>query len=395
MNSKLKYLLCLATIFYCHSISNAQVNKLDSLFSVLNNAKDTQRVNVLNVLAKEYQDSDVDLSFQYSQEALALAVKFNFKSGIAKSSNLLGSIYESQSKPNEALIYFFKYLKTEEDLKDKLGMAKASVNVGIVYAEKGMSSMALDYMNKALVLYQEIENKNGVADVLLNIGGVYDIEFNKSKALEFYTKSLNINTEVGNSKSISKCLSNIGYVYYKEQDYINAKKYLLNSNLIASEIKNIRVLRENYEMLTEIYRSEKQFEKALENQTLFSKMKDSLVKDKNVKQLHQLEAIYEATKKQKKIELLSKEKESQSLLAKEESKRKNFIIISVVVGFLLVIVFCVLLFNRFRIIKHQKIIIEEKNKDITDSIKYAKRIQTSLLPTEKYIDKSINRLKKD
>ena len=44
-------------------------------------------------------------------------------------------------------------------------------------------------------------------------------------------------------------------------------------------------------------------------------------------------------------------------------------------------------------ITEQKQIIEEKQKDIMDSIHYAKRIQTSLLPTEKYIDKSINRLK--
>ncbi len=42
----------------------------------------------------------------------------------------------------------------------------------------------------------------------------------------------------------------------------------------------------------------------------------------------------------------------------------------------------------------QKEIIEEKNKDITDSIRYAKRIQESLLPTEKYIEKTLSRLKK-
>ncbi len=42
----------------------------------------------------------------------------------------------------------------------------------------------------------------------------------------------------------------------------------------------------------------------------------------------------------------------------------------------------------------QKEIIEEKNKDITASITYAKRIQQSLLPTEKYIEKNINRLHK-
>ena len=37
--------------------------------------------------------------------------------------------------------------------------------------------------------------------------------------------------------------------------------------------------------------------------------------------------------------------------------------------------------------KHQ--IIEEKQKEIIDSIKYAKRIQQSLMPTEKYIEKSL------
>ena len=35
-------------------------------------------------------------------------------------------------------------------------------------------------------------------------------------------------------------------------------------------------------------------------------------------------------------------------------------------------------------------IIEEKNKDILDSIRYAKRIQTSLMPTEKYIERILS-----
>ena len=47
-----------------------------------------------------------------------------------------------------------------------------------------------------------------------------------------------------------------------------------------------------------------------------------------------------------------------------------------------------------KILKAQKEIIEEKNKDITDSIYYARRIQRSLLPPEKYIQKSLDRLKK-
>jgi hypothetical protein len=42
----------------------------------------------------------------------------------------------------------------------------------------------------------------------------------------------------------------------------------------------------------------------------------------------------------------------------------------------------------------QKALIEEKNKDITDSIVYARRMQDSFLPTEKYISQNLKRLKK-
>ena len=44
-------------------------------------------------------------------------------------------------------------------------------------------------------------------------------------------------------------------------------------------------------------------------------------------------------------------------------------------------------------IESQHKILEEKQKEIIDSITYARRIQKSLLPTEKYIDNSLKRLK--
>ena len=44
-------------------------------------------------------------------------------------------------------------------------------------------------------------------------------------------------------------------------------------------------------------------------------------------------------------------------------------------------------------IQLQKMIIEEKQKEIISSINYAKRIQQSILPTEKYLDRIFKQLK--
>ncbi len=46
-------------------------------------------------------------------------------------------------------------------------------------------------------------------------------------------------------------------------------------------------------------------------------------------------------------------------------------------------------------INRQKHLVEEKQQEVLDSIHYAKRIQTALLPPEKYIDKTLKRLIKN
>ena len=74
-------------------------------------------------------------------------------------------------------------------------------------------------------------------------------------------------------------------------------------------------------------------------------------------------------------------------------------------GLALIIVLAGFVVNRLNVARKQKSIIEEqkeevdqaferlheKNKEVMDSINYAKRIQTSLLPTESYISKNIGK----
>jgi hypothetical protein len=110
-----------------------------------------------------------------------------------------------------------------------------------------------------------------------------------------------------------------------------------------------------------------------------------------------------------------KELENQELIAAEKSRKQRLVLILVSSFLLLVVLFAGFIFRSLRItrkqkqvievqkqlveqqkqeVEHQKIIVEEHQKAIIDSITYARRIQRSLLPTEKYIEKAINRLRK-
>jgi hypothetical protein len=77
--------------------------------------------------------------------------------------------------------------------------------------------------------------------------------------------------------------------------------------------------------------------------------------------------------------------------ASEQDKTQKWALFG---GLFLLLIFGAIMYNRFRITQKQKEIIELKQKEVVDSITYAKRIQTSLLPTEKYIERNLKRLKK-
>jgi len=119
--------------------------------------------------------------------------------------------------------------------------------------------------------------------------------------------------------------------------------------------------------------------------------------------LSKLEAKTKIESEQKNT--LLKQQTEQKLAEKELSKQKIVRNISLA-GVSLLLAFLFFIFNSLQKnirqkkvisekhseVEEQKRVIEEKQKDIIDSITYARRIQLSLLPTEKYIDKSISKL---
>jgi hypothetical protein len=116
---------------------------------------------------------------------------------------------------------------------------------------------------------------------------------------------------------------------------------------------------------------------------------------------------FEVEKKEAELKVKSEEEQEKlKAIASEEKKRQQVIISTVGGVLLLVAVFSLFLYKRFRVTQRQKKIIEEqkvlvdkayeslheKNEEVMDSIHYAQRIQRALITSEKYIANQLNRL---
>jgi hypothetical protein len=132
----------------------------------------------------------------------------------------------------------------------------------------------------------------------------------------------------------------------------------------------------------------------------------TIFNSENSKQLSDLKTAFEVEKKETELKAKAEaEQDKLKALAAEEKKRQQFIIFSVIGILAIVLVFSFFLYKRFRITREQKVIIEdqkqkvdeayeelfEKNKEIIDSITYARRIQRALMPSDKYVERLLKR----
>jgi len=394
-------------------------------FSLLN---DTNKVDTLNKQSFTFSNKgNYDSAFALANQALSIAEKINYKNGMAMAYRYIGIVYRSKSNYPQALAYYLKGLKIKETLNDKKGIENYYTSIGNVYAFQAENSKALEYYFKALKVKEEKGDKDGILKIYNNIGGVFYSEFNYSKALEYFSKALKIAEETNNKNSIGLCYSSIAAIYNTQDNYPKCLEFYLKSLSISKETdnkadmarcyENISALYNNisdfkkaiafadssiklckqigdinnerlaYERLVSVYSKTGKYKEAYEYHVKFKTLTDSIFNSENSKQLSDLKTNYEVEKKEAELKA---EQEKKDTVTTAQKQKQRIVLMLVSFVLLLVAVFSALLYKRFRLTNQQKQIIEHKQKEITDSITYAQRLQQAILPPQEFINQHVS-----
>lgn len=346
--------------------------------------------------------------------ALKINEETGNKSWEANNLNYIGIVYENQLNYPEALKNYLKSLKIKEELGDKKGVSDCYNNIGDVYHDQKNYTEALKNHFAALKIRLEIGDKDGIATSYGNIGENYTKQArlitDPSKKQELLNEALKngfaakkIFEEIMSKIRLAAINTNIGSTYFELRNYKEAEIYCLKSLAIAKEIGNLQWLQSANEHLSELYAVTSRYKGALEYYKASITARDSLNNEGNTKKTVQMQMNYEFDKKETTAKL---EQEKKDAIAGEESRKQKIIIAAVSLGLLLVLILALIVFRSLRInqkknriihlqkeqVEKQKQIVEEKQKEIIDSITYARRIQQALITNEKYIEKSLNKL---
>ncbi len=233
-------IILLSFIFSFKAISQngVKLSYLDSLIQRSNTEKnDSIRLSIFRNIILEELDSNPISCLNYSQKAMAIAVRNNWKDQVAYINRLVGHCYFNTSQFPEALKHFFIALRIDENL-DKLDAAYDMNSVAMVYRKEKKIDKAIYYYKKAWAINELDKRKEDIGNHIAGIGIVYDDIAKYDSALFYYKIALNAHIKYGNKLGQEIVKINMGNSFMNLYQFDKAENYMLNGLSAMKKLDN-------------------------------------------------------------------------------------------------------------------------------------------------------------
>ena len=399
--------------------TNAQ-DTLDSLLYAYENQDVTEKIYTASNISAYYGKSDLFKSLDYAKEGLALSNEFGNKNNIQNAHNRMGIVYYKLgdlSKSNEhfleavkismekqnpdlyseskllnniannygdlkqenlAIEYYKKSLALKYSLKDSAMFSLTLNNMAITFGQLQQYDSAHFYLKKALVIDRALNDTISLAYTKGSLGEIFLEDNQPDSAIIYLEEALDYFGNVpDNEYVIAYYFSKIGLARYTKGFYPDAKNYFLRALDFASAMGAKSIQLECYKGLRDVSEKLKAFEEALAYGKKYAALQDSLFREESAQELSAIETSYQIKNREQEISVLNAQAEVDEL--------KFYSATGIAVLVLLLLTF---LFYRYQFKAKANVILQQKNntiqkqnKEITDSVEYAKGIQEAILPS--------------
>lgn len=390
------------------------------------NKRDTNQIYAYNRIAFELSSTFPDSVLYYSLKAIQLSDSLKYSFGLAFAYSNLGLLKSKQNNFSEALQYCFLAEKLFEKDNRLHSLSSVYNNLGNLYFDNGESQKAKVYFKKCLAILSKFNKIQNMAVLENNLGMVFNDLNSFDSAAVYLKNSIALAKQCSSDFALSLAYSNYANtwqglkirdsfflysdlaedLYRKVENFNGLANLLLTRGIqlknagrkdeskiaFLEAIKNYELFGEQdgrsqaYFHLSELEELKNNSELALEYYEKCILLKDSFNNDDNVRKLTALSLNHDFEQKTglRKKEQLKKDNETRNARI-----IRNITIAVVVIVLLLIIFFARWVWKGLKEKKKQQIEIlekkneiEEKQREIIDSIHYARRIQRALVTSE-------------
>lgn len=334
-------------------------------------------------------------AIDFYKKAVAIREKLGDKKALANTINNIGLLYLAINDFESALNYFQITLKLREEAGDFKGIALSYHNLAQTYGNLGDQALQVSYHLNALRIREKNDDFIGIASSLRELGAVYFERKDYDRAEESYERALQIYRQVGDLRGTILIRNFMAELFLEQNRFAQAFEYTMESYQDAVKLDLKELIKRTSLTTYKVCKQKGDLPAALAAYEMYVETKDSLSNEKYNQLLAQM-------KVQKAIDEQSAKDRAIIAAQEEQIKLKSFQTNMMYAGIAVLAFFLLFVFNRLKITHKQKRIIEtqqhemqlrnieneaqkklveRKNSEIMDSIRYARKIQNAILPS--------------
>jgi serine phosphatase RsbU (regulator of sigma subunit) len=318
--------------------------------------------------------------------AISIYKKYDLKERAAGVYNNIGKIYKTLDEFKTALSYYFKAANIYKEKDSSNNLRITYNNMGTCYQELKQFASAKHYLYLSLEISQSINDSFYTAIAYHNIGLNHQYQNSFDTSLVYFRKSLSYLTNI--TPGIFNLIE-MGNSFFRKGSIDSSEKYLLKAEQIIHKEGTTDNLVEVAKSLALVYEQKNDFRKAYFYQKLNKHLEDSINQ-----QSFRAEVVRTEMEKTYADEKLKQEYQQRTTEIDNQNKKRllNYTLLALAISIVLVVISLRSYLQKRKanfIISKQKEIVEYKNKEILDSINYAKRIQSAQLTSPHYISEHV------
>jgi two-component system, NtrC family, sensor kinase len=239
----------------------------------------------------------------------------------------IGNLYLAMNDLVKAKEYLLKTLVLyEKSDGDKVSEAFANASLGKVLSSLGKRDSALHYLTRSLVLNESIDNKYGIAESHHYFGIHHKNNMEWSKVVKEEETAISIYSQADVQFGVAESTLGLTEAYFKLGNLNKALNFANQGMELSHRIKAKDLQKGYLQLLSDIHAAQKNFPLAYSFSQQLSVLKDSINNEEKIKQVANMEALYENDKKEKELALSRAEKNTaDALLEKQKSRTTLFV----------------------------------------------------------------------
>ncbi|UKJ06768.1 tetratricopeptide repeat-containing sensor histidine kinase [Solitalea lacus] len=307
--------------------------------------------------------SKLDSALSYYQLALNVFKRFSQLDALSQANSNVGAIFQQMQQFEKAYSYHLQAVNYAEHGNDSTVLCNSLINLGTVLNDLKKTEQSFAIQKKALHIAKLIDNYYCLQVTNINISDYYKTQKEYEKAIEYGLKSLQYALKQTTPFDIADIKKRVGDLYLLTGKYNTAKNYYIDALNLSRSLKTTEISGNIYSSLTKLYAAIGNYKQAYNCYVLAQQYKDSVLGEKQIKTINELEIKYQTAQKDQQLT----QKQLQIAQKDLAIKQKTRLLMVPIAGIVLILIISSFIFTNYRnkiMLQNQNLQLLEKEKEI-------------------------------